>query len=110
MPGRHVIRYEFEKTGPEPLGAGGVGRLFVDDRPCGQAEIPRTCGIGYSMDETFDVGWDKGTPVSDEYGPNARFEGKVVRVDFDLRPDFHAAALGSPAHAEGKFAHAMLRK
>ncbi|MBJ6759904.1 hypothetical protein JGU66_03960 [Myxococcaceae bacterium JPH2] len=24
-PGRHTLRYEFEKTGPEPFGAGGRG-------------------------------------------------------------------------------------
>ncbi len=45
------------------------------------------------MDETFDVGWDKGMPVSEDYGPNARFTGRVVRVDFDLKPDFHPEAL-----------------
>ena len=42
----------------------------------GEEKIPRTCSLGYSMDETFDVGWDKGTPVSEDYGPIARFTGR----------------------------------
>jgi hypothetical protein len=27
--GRHLIRYDFEKTGKEPIGVGGTGRLYV---------------------------------------------------------------------------------
>ena len=53
--GRHLIRYEFEKTGQEPMGAGGTGRIFVGDTKVAEAEIPRTCTVGYSMDETFDI-------------------------------------------------------
>jgi arylsulfatase len=108
--GRHAIRYEFEKTGPEPTGAGGIGRLFVGDTRVAEGEIPRTCTVGYTMDETFDVGWDKGTPVSEDYGPNAKFSGRVVRVDFDLKPDFHPAHLDPETHAEARFAHAMIRQ
>ena len=69
-PGRHIVRYEFEKTGPEPLGAGGIGRISVDGTQVAEGEIPRTCSVGYSMDETFDIGWDKGSPVSEDYGPD----------------------------------------
>ena len=88
--GRHLLRYEFEKTGDQPLGPGGTGRLFLGDTKIAEGEIKRTCTVGYSMDGTFDIGWDKGSPVSEDYGPNARFTGKVIRVDFDLKPDFHA--------------------
>lgn len=109
-PGRHVVRFEFEKTGLEPLGAGGTGRLFQADQLIGEEQIPRTCGLGYSMDETFDVGWDKGTPVSEDYGPLARFTGKVIRVDFDLKPDLHPSLHQPQTQGEGRFIHAMVRQ
>jgi arylsulfatase len=86
--GRHTLRYEFEKRGKQPFGAGGVGRLFVGGRKVAEGEIPRTTAFGYSLDETFDVGCDKGSPVTPEYRPLAAFTGTIVQVDVDLRPDF----------------------
>jgi arylsulfatase A-like enzyme len=109
-PGRHLVRYEFEKTGPEPFGAGGGGRLFVGDTKVAEGQIPRTCPIGYTLDETFDVGWDKGTPVSEDYGPIAKFTGRIIRVDFDLQPDFHPEHADPDKHHEAKFVHAMIRQ
>ncbi|WP_371745539.1 arylsulfatase [Myxococcus sp. CA033] len=109
-PGKHVLRYEFEKTGPEPFGAGGTGRLFVDGKKVAEAQIPRTVPVGYSMDETFDVGWDKGTAVSPEYPSNSRFTGRVLRVDFDLKPDFHPDHADPTKKAEARFQHEMMRQ
>jgi arylsulfatase len=106
-PGRHVVRYELEKTGTAPVGAGGIGRLFVDGEKAAEGEIARTCTVGYSMDETFDIGWDKGTAVTPEYPPNTKFTGKIVKVEFDVHPDFHA---DTDSHAAAKYAHAMLRQ
>ncbi len=74
-PGPHVVRYEFEKRGKEPFGAGGIGRIFVDGQKVAEGEIPRTAAFGYSLDETFDVGCDKGAPVTDEYPPLAVVHG-----------------------------------
>jgi arylsulfatase len=106
--GRHEVGYEFEKTGPEPLGAGGTGRISVDGEVVAEGEIARTCTVGYSLDETFDIGWDKGSPVCEEYGPIARFTGKIVKVDFDSRPDLH------PDHdqyrADAEVTHALIRQ
>jgi hypothetical protein len=109
-PGRHVVRYEFQKTGTAAMGAGGRARLFADDQLVAEGEIKRTCPIAYTLDETFDIGWDKGTPVSEKYGPIAKFTGKIDRVDFDLHPDFSEEASDPVKQAERKFAHAMLRQ
>jgi len=108
--GRHRIRYEFEKTGQEPMGAGGTGRIFVGDTKVAEAEIPRTCTVGYSMDETFDIGWDKGARVTDEYETNARFTGRIIRVDFDLKPHFHPDHHHHEDRHEAQTAHAMIRQ
>jgi arylsulfatase len=106
-PGVHKVRYEFEKRGKEPFGAGGIGRLFVDDAKVAEGEIPQTAAFGYSLDETFDIGCDKGAPVTDEYMPLASFTGKIVRVDMDLRPDF---VRDEKKHHEHQVRAAMIRE
>lgn len=106
-PGSHVVRYEFEKTGKELFGAGGIGRLFVDDQKVGEELIPRTAAFGYTLDETFDVGCDKGSPVTHEYPTLAKFSGKVLKVDFDLKPDF---TMDPEQHRKVAAQHAMLRQ
>ncbi|GAB3432106.1 arylsulfatase [Actinophytocola sediminis] len=108
--GRHTLRYEFEKTGAEAFGAGGNARLLVDGAEVARGTIDRTVGIGYSMDETFDIGWDKGSPVSPEYGPISQFTGRVVKVDFDLQPGCHPNSRQREQHHGARFTHAMLRQ
>ena len=109
-PGTDTIRYEFEKTGPEPVGAGGTARLYVDDNLVAEGQISRTATVGYTMDETFDIGWDKGAPVSEDYGPNSKFTGTIIQVDFDVHPDYHPDLPTNLEHGEGHFQHAMLRQ
>jgi arylsulfatase A-like enzyme len=106
-PGRHTVRFEFEKTGKEQYGAGGVGRLFVDDRKVAEGEIPRTAAFGYSLDETFDVGCDKGAPVTNEYPPLASFTGKIISVGFNLHPIF---ARDRARDSAAKVTQAMVRQ
>ena len=60
------LRFEFEKTGKEKFGAGGIGRLYINNDKVGEAEIPHTVRFIYELDETFDIGGDTGTPVTDE--------------------------------------------
>ena len=41
--GKNVkLRFEFEKTGQEKFGAGGIGRLYFNDEKVGEDKIPRT--------------------------------------------------------------------
>ncbi len=106
-PGRHIVRYEFEKRGKEPFGAGGVGRIFVDGKKVAEGEIKTTTAFGYSLDETFDIACDKGAPVTDEYPALAEFTGKVIKVEVDLKPDFSRDDL---RHGTEQFNQAMLRQ
>jgi arylsulfatase A-like enzyme len=105
--GLHTVRYEFEKVGKEQFGAGGVGRLFVDGHKVAEGTIPTTTAFAYSLDETFDIGCDKGAPVTDEYRPLAAFTGTIVKVDVDLAPD---VASDEMRHSKEQFAQAMLRQ
>jgi arylsulfatase len=105
--GRHLVRFEFEKRGKEPFGAGGMGRVVVDGRVAAVGMIPRTSAFGYSLDETFDIGCDKGAPVTHEYRALASFTGTIIRVDIDLKPDF---TIDEERHAREHFGQAMLRQ
>jgi hypothetical protein len=78
------LRFEFEKTGPEKFGAGGIGRLYVDNDKVGEGEIPHTVKFIYSLDESSDIGRDTASPVTDEYKAGAQFTGTIKRVVVDL--------------------------
>ena len=65
-PGRHTIGFDFAYEGPG-MGKGGNGTLSVDGRQVAQGRIERTIPLRISLDETFDVGRDTGTPVVEDY-------------------------------------------
>jgi hypothetical protein len=79
------LRYQFEKTGQEKLGAGGIGRLFIDNEKVAEGQIQQTIKARYPLDEGFDVGRDSGSPVSEEYKAGAQFTGgNIEKVVIDL--------------------------
>jgi hypothetical protein len=84
------LRYEFEKTGQEKYGAGGIGKLYFGDEKVGEGQIPRTIGFRYSFDESFDIGRDSASPVTDEYKAGSRFTGgNIEKVVIDLTGERH---------------------
>jgi arylsulfatase len=90
-PGPHSIRYEFEKRGTEQRGA-GIGRLVVDGRKVAEVPLAPSIAFDSSLDQSIEIGCDKGVPITDEYAPHASFTGKIVQVEMDLHPDFNAGA------------------
>jgi arylsulfatase len=88
--GKNVkLRFEFEKTGKEKFGAGGIGRMYINDSKVGEGQIPRTVKFMYANYEGFDIGVDTGTPVTDEYKTGARFTGIIEKVVIDLSGERH---------------------
>ena len=84
------LRYEFEKTGQEKYGAGGIGRLYINNDKVGEGQIPHTSKFRYSLDEGFDIGRDSASPVSEEYKAGAQFTGGIIeRVIIDLAGERH---------------------
>jgi arylsulfatase A-like enzyme len=84
-PGKHTIKLEFKYNGPG-LGKGGVGTLLVDGLEVAQGKIDRTTPFRFSLDETFDIGQDTGTPVIEEYEAKMpfKFTGVLKKVVIEL--------------------------
>jgi hypothetical protein len=86
--GNHIIRFNFKYDGGG-IGKGATGTLFVDEKQVAQGRIPQTAIARFSLDETFDVGADTGTPVAEDYVikmPFA-FTGSLKRFVVVLEPD-----------------------
>ncbi len=61
-PGDHTIKLASAFEGPDNGGAATL-RLFVDDKLVDERPVPLTAKSLYTIDETFDVGIDRGSPV-----------------------------------------------
>jgi arylsulfatase len=86
--GNHAIRFNFKYDGGG-LGKGATGTLFADEKQVAQGRIERTIPIRFSLDETFDVGEDTGTPVVEDYVDKMpyAFSGTLKKFIVVLEPE-----------------------
>ena len=86
-PGKHVVRFKFDYDGGG-IGKGATGTLFVDGQQVAQGRIAQSIVVRFSLDETFDVGEDAGTPVVDDYESKMpfAFSGALKRFVVILEP------------------------
>jgi arylsulfatase len=82
-PGKHRIEIAFTYDGGE-IGKGANVALTVDGAPAAQGHVAAT--VPSWISEPGTVGRDTGTSVSEEYRIPFNFEGRIERVDFDLKP------------------------
>jgi arylsulfatase len=61
-----------------------MGTISVDGAQVAQGRIEKTVPIRFSLDETFDVGEDTGTPVNLSYDVPFKFTGTIERVVINL--------------------------
>jgi arylsulfatase len=88
-PGKHQVRMEFAYDGGG-LGKGGKVTLYYDGKKVGSGRVDETQGMIFSADETADIGYESGTPVSTDYSTEnatSRFTGKIHWVQLDLGKD-----------------------
>jgi len=83
-PGRHEVELRFAYDG------GGRGRgaglsLRLDGREVARGRIERSAPVFFSIDETFDVGVDTGSPCGD-YPAGFAFDGEIERVVLRAQP------------------------
>jgi arylsulfatase len=85
--GNHILRVKFDYEGGG-IGKGATATLLVDEKEVGQVKIPKTIGVRFSLDETFDVGEDTGTPITEDYADKMpfRFTGELKRFVVVLQP------------------------
>jgi len=86
--GNHVVRFAFKYDGGG-IGKGATGTLFVDGKQVAQGPIPRSIPTRFSLDETFDVGEDTGTPVVEDYVDKMpfAFTGTLKKFVVVLEPE-----------------------
>jgi arylsulfatase len=85
--GKVDILFDFvEKGSPKRGIPGGVGKLYVNGEMVDETELTEMHISTFSLSETFDVGIDAGTPVSDKYAVKNHFPytGELDKVVFRL--------------------------
>ena len=82
------LRFEFKYDGGG-IGKGATGTLFVDGTAVTEGRIAQTVGVRFSLDETFDVGSDMGTPVVEDYVDKMpfAFTGTLKKFVVVLEPE-----------------------
>jgi len=78
--GKTDLRFNFIRTKP----FGGEGELYVNGKKVDEIEMPQMHIATYSLAETFDVGRDTGTQVSDLYKGIFKFNAELDRVIFTI--------------------------
>jgi arylsulfatase A-like enzyme len=86
--GNHVVRFNFKYDGGG-VGKGATGTLFVDAEQVAQGRIRQTVAARFSLDETFDIGEDTGTPVVEDYADKMpyAFTGTLKKFVVVLEPE-----------------------
>jgi arylsulfatase len=77
------LKFNFILTHP----FGGTGELFVNGEKVDEVDMPQMHISTYSLAETFDVGRDTGTQVTDMYSDPFPFTGEIDRVIFNVSDD-----------------------
>jgi len=82
-PGKVSVQMAFEHDG-NGWGKGGQARLLVNGNQVASGRIERTTTSFFSIDETFDIGTDSGSPAG-PYPPNYDFTGILHTLTVELR-------------------------
>lgn len=81
--GKSTVRFDFAYDGGG-AGKGGTGTLFINNKKVGKGRIEQTIAARFGAD-TFGVGIDTGSPVSNTYKPPFAFNGQIEKVEIELR-------------------------
>ncbi len=77
------MQFRFTETGGSTQNLpGGIGELYVNVEKVDEVEMPEMHISTFSLSETFDVGVDNGTPVSNKYRVTNHYPytGKLDKV------------------------------
>lgn len=82
--GMASIKVDFKYDGGG-MGKGGLFTLFVNNEKVGESKIKGTVAARFGID-TFGIGEDTGSPVTNNYKAPFKFQGKISEVNIDLKP------------------------
>jgi len=88
--GKVDLKFNFVKTAELK----GLGELYVNGQKVAETVIEQTIPGTFSLSESFDVGIDNGTPVSNNYGvpDHFPFTGKLDKVSITLYREKQSSA------------------
>jgi arylsulfatase len=96
--GKHQVRMEFAYDGGG-LAKGGNVKLFYDGKQVGKGRVAATEPMLFSADETTDIGYESGTPVSADYTTEgSKFNGNIHWIQVDLGLDDHNHLISPEEH------------
>jgi arylsulfatase A-like enzyme len=117
-PGKHTIEFDFKYDGlgfatlafnsVSGLGRGGTGTLKVDSKVVATQTMDRSIPLIFTVDETFDIGADTGSPIDDQdYQVPFNFTGTIDKLTISLdRPKLSPEDIQRLKEAEAKAADA----
>jgi arylsulfatase len=83
--GQHTITVDFMYDGGG-AGKGATAVLSVDGNKVGEGKIAATVAARFSLDETWDIGLDTGTPLDFKtYDVPFAYNGKLNKLSIDLK-------------------------
>lgn len=65
--------------------------LFINDKKVGDGRIDKSVPSRFG-NETFDVGMDNGSPVSEAYQPPFAYSGTIKKISITLEPSTLSAS------------------
>lgn len=84
LPSGEVTLKAVYKTDADKPFAGATVTLFANDQKIGEGRVQKSIPNRVTLDETFDIGFDTGTPVADGYDMPFKFTGKLSAVTIEL--------------------------
>ena len=83
-PGRQVLSAEVKVDKQGKFETGGTVTLRIAKKAVGEGRFEKQIGGYFTANETFDVGCDTCSPVSDQYETPFAFTGEIVKVMVDI--------------------------
>ena len=82
--GRQVLSVHVECDKEGEFATGGTASLRIGEQVVGKGRFEKQVGARFTVGESFDIGCDLITPVSELYKSPATFNGKIERVLVDV--------------------------
>lgn len=103
--GRHEIRLDFAYDGGG-VGKGGTAVLVVNGEKVAEGRVDATIPYYFAFDETFDLGVDRASPVTDDYPfADNEFTGRLQQVRLDLADDLYSDVASEEEREQFRAAH-----